>query len=62
MPQLKNLRATRAAVITSDPDAPILVAFGVNGTKPVHFLSMVCTVMEKMSIVSDAQRRISSFL
>ncbi len=38
----------KAAVLTSDPEAPNLVAFSVYDTKPAHFLSMACTGLKRI--------------
>ena len=48
--------ATKAAVLTGDPDCPNLVAFSMYDTKPVHFLSTACTSLkwvEKVKRVYD---------
>jgi hypothetical protein len=39
-----SVRGTvKAAVLTGDPECPDLVATSVYDTKPVHFLSMICS-------------------
>ena len=44
--QIKARGTVKAAVLEGDPDCPNLVASSIYDTKPVHYLSMVCTTLE----------------
>eukprot|EP00957_Ditylum_brightwellii_P118077 9005108-Ditylum_brightwellii.AAC.1 len=55
-------RRVKVVVLEGDPKCPQLVACSVYGTKPVHFLSMVCEelkwmVMEKQVINVDSRKK-----
>ena len=44
--QIKVRGTVKAAVLEGDPGCPNLVASSIYDTKPVHYLSMVCTILK----------------